>query len=366
MSVLVVGTGLVGTSIGLALRDSARVLLADREADHLGTAVRRGAGEPWDEHERVALVVVATPPRAIARVIHDLAGRDVADTFTHVASVQSRVQADIEALGAPLAQVCGGHPLAGREVRGPAAATARLFADRPWAICPSAGTSPQAVAEVGRLAEWCGAVPVVLPGEEHDAAVALVSHLPQLVSTALAAQLDAAPQPGQVAGRPSELAGPALQEMTRIAASDPSLWVDILAANAGQVAPLAHALAADLTAAAEALDALAAGGGQGAPSAAAVLQALLTRGNRGRARVPLKTAPARASLVPVVVVVRDQPGQLAELLATAARAGVNVEDVRVEHVPGRARGRVELLVTEPEQQRARASLAGEGWDVVSS
>jgi prephenate dehydrogenase len=212
---------------------------------------------------------------------------------------------------------------------------------------------------VRALAVSCGALPVVLSAGEHDAAVALVSHLPQVASSALAAQLDrpGEPRPGTA---PTELAGPGLQDMTRIAGGDPDLWLDILATNAARVAPLVRALAADLEATADALDALAGGADRTSSAAAEALREVLARGNRGRARVPVKGGRA---LVPVVVAVRDEPGQLAALLADAASSGVNVEDVHVEHLPHRDRGMVELLVAEAEQDRARRSLGASGWDV---
>ena len=345
MIVHVVGAGLIGTSIGLALRGTADVLLSDPRADHVGTAVARGAGRPWEGGAVADLLVACVPPAAVAGVLADALRAGSARALTHVASVQSRVQAEVDALDADTSAVCGSHPLAGRERGGPDAATATLFADRPWVLCPSARTTDAARGAVEELVVGCGAVPVLASPEEHDATVALVSHLPQVAASAVAARL---------AGGRLDLAGPGVQDTTRIAASDPALWVDVLSANASRVAPLVRALADDLARAADALERR--------PPELDVVRDLLERGNRGRAQLPVKQRAA--DLVPVVVSVADRPGQLAGLLVSAADADVNVEDLRVEHLAGRPRGLVELLVRAPEAERAATALAAAGWDVV--
>ena len=344
MIVHVVGAGLIGTSIGLALRDTAEVMLSDPRADHVDTAVARGAGRRWDGGT-ADLLVACVPPAAVAPTLADAVAGGRAAAYTHVSSVQSTVQAALETAGVDVSLVCGSHPLAGRERSGPAAATATLFADRPWVLCPSARTSDDVRRAVHDLAVGCGAVPVETSPDEHDRTVALVSHLPQVAASAVAARLDGAAS--------LDLAGPGVQDTTRIAASDPALWVDVLTANASRVEPLVRALADDLVRVADAL---------ADPQDPAVLRDLLERGNRGRAHLPVKSRAA--DLVPVVVSVADSPGQLAGLLVTAAEADVNVEDVRVEHLSGRPRGLVELLVRGGDVERAATALSHAGWQVV--
>ncbi len=344
--VLVVGTGLIGTSLGLALHGDADVVLADTDPEALATAVVRGAGRPWDGAEGVRVAVVATPPRAVADQVRRV--QPYARTCTHVSSVQAPVQAALEQAGCDLSAVCGSHPMAGRERGGAAMGLASLFAGRAWALCPSEETSEVARRDVEELVRAAGGEPVLLDPARHDAAVALVSHLPQVAASALAAQLlrgghDAA-----------ALAGPGLQDSTRIAASDPELWRELLALNASGVAPLVRALAQDLAGLAEALEA-----GADAPVAA-----LLERGNRGRALVPVKRGERDAAFDAVAVSVPDAPGQLAALLVTAGDAGVNVEDVRVDHVPGRPRGVIELAVRSSAREALGTALRAAGWDVL--
>ena len=347
-SVLVVGTGLIGTSVGLALRDRCRVLLADVDPARVAVAAGRGAGQAWTG-EQVSLALLAVPPRAVAGELRRLMERDTARTYSHVASIQSHVQAEIEAYDGDLTAVCGGHPLAGRETAGPEAASADLFAGRPWVLCPSERTGPQALEDVRALARDCGAEPVVMSPGDHDRTVALVSHLPQVAASAVAARLLAGP-PGA-----ADVSGPGLRDTTRVAASDPDLWVEVLAGNASYVAPLVRELAADLDALGRAL------AGDADP---AVVRDLLERGNRGRALVPVKRGEHDRDFTRVAVSVPDQPGQLAALFVTAAEARVNVEDVRVEHVPGRPTGVIELMVGPADRDRLAAALDAAGFGVL--
>jgi prephenate dehydrogenase len=357
----IVGAGLIGTSIGLALRGSRDVVLSDTDVAAQTRAVARGAGRPWDGSESAHLVLVAVPPRRTALVIDRLQRLNLGLTWSHVASVQDPVRLEVEALGADATTVCGGHPLAGRERSGPEAAVPDLFEGRPWVLCPGPTTSAEAVVAVRELAEQCGAEPVVMEPLQHDRAVALVSHLPQVAASAVAAQLLAASATGAV-----RLSGPGLQDTTRVAASDPELWVDVLRGNAQHVAPLVRGLAEDLAVLAEALQALAqdATSAEGRPLE--LVKDLLRRGGEGRRLVPVKAGAHDEDFVTVQVSVPDRPGQLAGILLTAAQAGVNVEDVHVEHLRGRPRGVVRLLVHRVSVGTAQAALAAAGWDVVTT
>ncbi len=364
--VLIVGSGLLGTSLGLALAATRDVLLVDASPDVLRRAVARGAGRVFDGSERVGLVVVATPPSAVARQLVDLQRQGVGFTYTHVCSVQAPVQREVEALGGLPRSFCGGHPMAGREVNGPDAATGDLFAGRPWAICPGPRTTSRAQHDVTVLARDVGAEPVQLDPDEHDAIVALVSHVPQLAASALAARLVPPrvldPRPGvfdpqAMAVRTAPpLAGPGLQDSTRLAASDPDLWREVLTLNAKNIAPVLQSLADDLAAAAQSLR-------EGQDGGAAVHD-LLQRGRAGRELVPVKRGERGAAFATVVVSVTDAPGRLAALLTAAGEGGVNVEDVRVEHLTGRPTGVIELVVRTQAQEQARTVLRAAGWAVV--
>ncbi len=240
-TVRVVGTGLLGASVGLGLSASgARVLLADVSPTALALARDVGAGVPDPGTERVDLVVVAAPPDVTAAVVADELKAHPDAVVTDVASVKAGVLAALTASGADLRAYVGSHPMAGRERSGAVAARGDLFLGRPWVLSPAPGGDAAALAVVRRLALALGAVPLAMPASEHDEAVALVSHLPQVAASLVAARLRHAPDAAVA------LAGQGLRDVTRIAASDPALWAQILAANAGPVTAVLEQVRDDL------------------------------------------------------------------------------------------------------------------------
>ncbi|MFY9998353.1 MAG: prephenate dehydrogenase, partial [Trebonia sp.] len=235
---------------------------------------------------------------------------------------------------------------------GPAAARADLFLGRTWALCPLPETSPAAVEAVTALVLACGADPVITDPETHDQWVALVSHVPHLVAAAMAARL----APSVVPADALRLAGQGLRDVTRIAAGDSALWTQILSANAGPVAEVLAAVAVDLSAAARAL------AGVSAETPADVTD-LLERGQAGVARIPGKHGGQPRNFTVVQVVIPDQPGELARLFNAAGAAGVNIEDVRIEHSPGLPVGVAELSVRPDQAAALLDAMEAGGWPV---
>jgi prephenate dehydrogenase len=360
-TVRVVGTGLLGASVGLGLSASgARVLLADVSPTALALARDLGAGEPDAAGERVDLVVVAAPPDVTAAVVRDELKAHPDAVVTDVASVKGGVLAQLRAAGTDLRRYVGGHPMAGRERSGAVAARGDLFLGRPWVLSPVDGGDPAALARVRRLALALGAVPVVMPADEHDRAVALVSHVPQLAASLVAARLRHAPDAAVA------LAGQGLRDVTRIAGSDPALWAQILAANAGPVAAVLAALRDDLDLVLDALSALhgetADGGAVGARGAVA---RVVADGNLGRERIPGKHGGVPARYAIVTVVIPDEPGALGRVFADIAAAGTNVEELALEHAPGRAVGLLEVSVLPAAAEHLSQALSSSGWHVVA-
>jgi len=382
-SAVVIGTGLIGTSIALALSEQGvTVWLADHDpaaarlAADLGAgkvlpeplgAAERGEGSPEAAAPRggppraqegpwADLAVLAVPPAAVAPSLAAAQARRLARWYTDVASVKALPLRQASELGCDLASFVPGHPLSGRERSGPAAARADLFLGRPWVICPGPLTRPEAVAAVAELVRRCRGELVRADADEHDHWVALVSHAPHVVAAAMAAQLTDAP------GGALGLAGQGLRDVTRIAAGDSGLWTQILAANAPPVARVLADVAADLAAVAEAL------AETGAPQAAEppsvkLLAGLLEEGSAGVARIPGKRgAPARDNAV-VQVVIPDRPGELARLFQVAGESGVNIEDIGIEHSPGLPVGVAELTVRPDAVARLTQALAAAGWPV---
>jgi prephenate dehydrogenase len=348
----VIGTGLIGTSIALALREQgARVWLADSDPAAARLAADLGAGEPLPAKtgEPADVAVIAVPPAAVAATLAAAQAQRLAEVYTDVASVKQLPITGAREHGCDLTRYVPGHPLAGREKHGPAAARADLFLGRTWALCPLPETSSQATATVTAMVRACGAVPVRTDPAAHDRWVALISHAPHLVAAAMAARLEEAP------GEALDLAGQGLRDVTRVAAGDTALWTQILSANAAPVAEVLAAVAADLAEAARTL-----ADGDDLDKGVA---ALLDRGRSGVARIPGKHGGAAREFAVVQVVIPDQPGELARLFQATGAAGVNIEDVRIEHSPGLPVGVAELSVRPGEAGLLLQALEAGGWPV---
>ena len=367
--VTVVGTGLIGTSIALALRArDVDVTLTDPDPASLRLACDLGAGRPLDEAgdgTPADIAVIAAPPAVVPAVLRDMQNRGLAQVYTDVASVKSSVLEGAERLGCDMATFVPGHPMGGREKHGPGAARADLFLGRSWALCPTGKADPGSIAVVTELARLCGADPLVLEARAHDRAVALVSHAPHVASSAVAARL--------LSGDATALAlaGQGVRDVTRIAGGDPAMWMEILTHNAGPGAEGVGGVAADLAATAEALHAQSASAAEDGPETGspetggmAPVSDLLARGRSGHGRIPGKHGSVRRPVYTVIpVVIPDEPGALGRLFAAAATAGVNIEDVRIEHTPGLPLGVAELYVLPEAVDTLAEGLSADGWSV---
>ena len=341
--VLVIGCGLIGTSAALALVESGvTVHLEDIRTSNLELAVSRGAGtaEPVESPE---LVIVAVPPAEVVDTVRRVLKDWPATAVTDVASVKSDLQQQIEQLKGSERYV-GSHPMAGSERSGPMAASARLFEGRPWAVTTAAHTDQDAIDRVVRLAALVGGVPLVMDASDHDRAVALVSHVPHILSVLTAAQLNGAPDEHLA------LAGPGLRDVTRIAGSDIALWQDILGANALQVRSVLQHVREDLD---RVIDSI----GSDTHRLGRVLQS----GQDGTRLIPGKHGDKVADLVTVFVSVPDRPGEIPRLMAHVGESGVNIEDIRIDHELGRPVGQVEIAVLAAAADTLVETLAARGW-----
>ena len=247
--------------------------------------------------------------------------------------------------------------MSGKERSGPLAATADLFEGRPWVLTPTRDTDTEVLNLALELVALCRAVPVVMDADAHDRAVALVSHTPQLISSMVAARLEDADDTAV------RLCGQGIRDVTRIAASDPRMWVEILSANPGPVADVLAGVAADLDETVQALRALQSSDESKRQDGVEGIEDVLLRGNAGRARVPGKHGAAPASYEIVAVLISDQPGELARIFADAGRAGVNIEDVRIEHATGQQAGLVQLMVEPAAATVLKTALRERGWSI---
>jgi prephenate dehydrogenase len=369
-TVRIVGTGLLGTSIGLGLRSlGVRVLLSDPSPTALALARDVGAGDPDPGDVPVSLVIVGAPPDVTAAVVAAELARHPEATVTDVASVKSGIWTAVQQSGADISRYVGGHPMAGRERSGPVASRADLFLGRPWVVCPAQpgphapATDPARVETVRRLAAALGATAVVMPAGEHDDAVALISHVPQVAASLVAARLVKASDPAV------GLAGQGLRDVTRIADSDPALWAQILAANANPVGRALREIRDDLDGLIEALDALGESADAGTPAPAIGARAAVARevseGRTGRERIPGKHGEPVTNYAVVTALIPDKPGQLARLFNDIGEAGINVEEFGLEHSPGQKVGLAEVSVLPAARAALEKALVERGWHVVA-
>ena len=349
--VRVVGVGLLGASIGLGLRAKGiEVILADASPTHLAIAVDYGAGRPAETGDRPQLIVVCVPPDVTADVVAAELEAFPEAIVTDVASVKVAVDENLRDRGADLSRYIGTHPMAGRERGGPMSGRADLFAGRPWVVVDHGNVSYQQAAAIDDLILDLGATLVELTPEQHDAAVALVSHVPQVVSSLMARRLIEAPHASV------NLAGQGLRDVTRIAASDPELWVQILGQNAQPVVEILRGYRDDLDRFIDALE------NMDAPGARRRVAEELFGGNTGLERLPGKHGVDRR-FASLTVMVDDRPGQLAKLFNDVGDADANIEDLRLEHSPGAQVGLAEISVLPEVLERLTDELAARGWRI---
>ncbi len=343
--VRIVGSGLIGTSIALALSaadipvemtdsDPHRVALAQ---DLVGT---QGL-------EQIDLVVLSLPTSQLSRVIEDEFALNPKAVFMDVGSVKTKPVHEIELTPEISRRFCGSHPMAGREIGGPEAARSDLFTGRPWIYTPSNNCELDVLERVVELIQILGATPIQMAPHEHDSAVALISHLPQISASLLASQLRSGP------GDWLALSGQGVRDSTRIAASDPKLWREIIGMNREQIRPLLIKMNEDLANLINEFDA------DGA------IEAFIEQGRRGRERIPGKHGGRPRDYTYLPIVLEDKPGQLAALFQECADAQVNIEDLSIEHSPGQFTGLITLALSAVDAEKLSEHLAGRGWNVHS-
>ncbi len=340
--VQIIGSGLIGSSIGLGLvQKQIQVSMVDTDPAAQALARDLIASSPLTEPD---LVIIASPLGSISEVLRNLDTSTVKLGFMDISSVKSKVLNDVESSGLSRTRFLPSHPMAGREVGGAQSARADLFAGRPW-IIDSQGVDPELRAAGVEIIELLGATPIELVSREHDQAVALVSHLPQIVASLLASQLQGAN------AQWLDLAGAGLRDTVRIAGSNPELWKEIIAANRDFIAPLLKKFIADAENLLSKID------------NEDFIAEVIEGGAQGRALIPGKHGGKQRSYTYLPIVIEDKPGQLAALFNECARAQVNVEDLAIEHSPGQFTGLITLALSESDAVKLSDHLRAHGWNV---
>ncbi len=361
MRVAVVGTGLVGGSLAAALRrldDVAEVVGADRDEGAVATALARGlidraAPGAAEAAEGADLVVLAVPVSAVEAAAKEV-GSVLAPgaVLTDVASVKARLVPAMEAAVAPGVSVIGGHPMAGSHEGGAAHATPDLFVGATYLLMPTASTDPDAYRRLHGLVSRVGARVLAVDPARHDLLVAVTSHLPQLAATTLMNL--AADRAREQDAELLLLAAGGFRDATRVAASNPDLWLDICAENR-------QAIVAVLDDYRERIGSL--------RSLLSVGDDVGLRRELADARAARRALPGKESVTGVLVELHlpipDRPGVIAEVATGVGSVAVNIEDIAVEHDPEGGRGTLRLAIVGEEQAaRARAALESRGYDVL--
>jgi len=338
------GSGLIGTSIALALAPlgvEVRMVDADSRAESLAQQL---VGPVKSSPFTPELIISAVPISAFLSVVSTLEPRDFKGAFIDVASVKTKVKVEVSTSKFPVGRFLPTHPMAGREVGGAESARSDLFQGRAW-IIDSSGVDGDVLLVARELIAALGADLVDLPVEEHDRAVALISHLPQVIASLLAKQLSGNPESWLT------LAGSGLRETTRIAGSDPKLWREIISANSQSIKPLLKNFAEDLSKFIESI------------GDEAAVEKLISDGQIGRLAIPGKHGGKVREYSYLPIVIEDKPGQLAAIFNECARANVNIEDLTIEHSPGQETGLITLALSASDSEKLSLHLSKAGWSV---
>jgi len=359
MRLAIIGTGLIGASVGLAAkrREDVRIAGFDLDEGALAAAAGRGAvDEPAGSLEEAVaeteLAVVAAPVADLAAAVQAvLAAAPEGCTVTDVGSTKARV---CEAAGRS-PRFVGGHPVCGSEARGPEAASAELFEGASWFLAPLPETDPSRYRFVHGFVTSLGARPVAVDPLVHDRLVALTSHLPHALANALVNQAGS----GRVDGHDplSAAAGASLREMTRVAGANPRIWVDIFLENS---AALRGALA-EHRRLVERLERALEGEDAG------FLARWIADAARNRRTLLAEAYPDPGGLQQLTVHVSDRPGVLAGITQALGAERINIEDFELRHLSAERGGTLRILVSgEGEAARAAALLEEQGYSAVVS
>jgi len=341
--VRIVGSGLIGTSIGLGLvQRGIAVEMVDSDPSAQALARDLTGGVVVVDPE---LVIFALPTSALSQAMQSEIAINPQSTFMDVGSVKSEVVLQVKTFSGLSTRFLPTHPMAGREIGGAGSARADLFQGRSWILTPEADCAPESKNLVIELITLLGATPIELSALDHDAAVAKISHLPQIAASLVAKQLTGTPAEWM------ELAGQGLRDTTRIAGSDEKLWKEIIYSNRAEISELLISLQNDLTQMIKSLD------------DPAKIAELIAAGRDGKAMIPGKHGGKAREYSYLPIVIDDKPGQLGAIFNECAAMQVNVEDLNIEHSPGQLSALITLSLSADDAEKLSSHLTSIGWNV---
>ena len=344
-SIRVVGAGLIGTSIGLKMKSlGCKVEIIDTDTNSMKLAQDLVKSEKVSEPE---LIVIAVSVDANAKVVIEQINSNPNSIVCDLASVKSDLLLQVDKLSAHPENFVSLHPMAGREVNGAENSRADLFEGRAWIGISDSLKNNENKEIIDSFVGGCGGVLYWLTSKEHDETVALLSHLPQILSSLLASKLN------DVDPNKLNLAGQGLRDVTRLAASDAKLWAQILTANKDSIQPLLKDFIASLTKLQDSLNS----------TNQDQVAAILNRGITGKARIPGKHGAKNRDYSFLPIVIDDKPGQLASIFNECAKVDVNIEDLSIEHSPGQETGLITLSLSAQDCEKLSEHLISKGFRV---
>jgi prephenate dehydrogenase len=353
----IVGTGLIGASIGLAAKRAGveRVSGYDADPEALGVAAERGALDSAatsvvEAVEDAELAVVATPVATLGSQVGAVLSASNGATVTDVGSTKGRLTADV----GERARYIGGHPVCGSEARGPAHASAELFDGATWFLTPVAETEPERYKELHGFVGSLGAVPVAIDPAAHDRLLALTSHFPHALANVVLNHAGSLRVHGH---EPLAAAGGSLRDMTRVAGANPRIWIDIFLDNAEE---LRAALGEHRRRVEDLEQAL-------ASRDAGWLARWIGEAGVNRRRLLEEAFADVGELQRVRVHVPDRPGVLSGITQALGAEQINIEDFELQHLSPERGGTLSVLVAgEREAHRAAELLEAQGYSVIVS
>ena len=361
--IAVVGFGLVGASFAAAVRAAypdTRVLAVDIDERTLAEAVERGwatdgalPDDPAFERfvgDGCDLVVLATPVGAAERYFEDLARWDYRGIVTDTASTKARITALAERVLPHPENFVPGHPMAGSEVNGIEGARPDLFKGAHWILCPDADTPAEHFPRLHELVTSIGARVIALPREDHDEAVAVVSHVPHIMASSLVQLASRHADDQQALMR---LAAGGFKDSTRIAAGSPELWCGIAFDNKDALSDGLDEIRGIIGAFADAL----------ASDDRAALTALLADAAAARRALPVAWVPSTERLLEVRIPMEDRPGVVAEVTTVTSSVGCNIQSIEIDHVTDDSAVLSLVLTDEGDIGQLSAQLINAGFSV---
>ena len=345
MKVRVIGAGLIGTSIALALKQAGCTLqMVDIDPVAQKLANKLVDGRELDVVDvNIISADLANNKSLILKALEENKESIVID----IASVKSNLLQEISKLSENRQNFVSSHPMAGREVGGGRSARADLFKGRAWIGIESDETSQKARESLEYIVKSCGATLYWFSDKEHDEIVARISHLPQVISSSLGNLIN------ESSGSSLNLAGQGLRDVMRLAASDSHFWSQLLIENANSVSLNIKQMINKM----QQLDSLIESGNQDG------ISKFLIEANDGFKKIPGKHGLSQRNYALLSVVINDEAGQLAKIFNECAKVQINIEDLSIEHSPGQLTGLITLSVAEKDSQKLSDHLSACGWDV---